>query len=157
MKYKKLIQRLLNLKYCEDKEDRHPENNVLEHSIQAFNIAKKETEYGSILPITALFHDIGKSIETLGHDKHSVDILKSFGYYNDDVFWLIKNHIRVIWFLNGEMSKLSKIKELMYDRIMFANLCHLKRIDNCARVKNKISKIDANEVNNILEITNYNR
>lgn len=153
MKYQKLIQRLLSLKYIKDNINRHPEDNVLEHSTQSFNIAKKESNDIN-LHIAALFHDIGKGIEILGHDKHSINILKSFGYYNPKVYWLIENHIRIIYFLNGEMNKLSKIKELMQDTYLFTNLCHLRRIDYSARIPNKNSELNINEINDILIRTN---
>lgn len=152
MKYKKLLDRLNQLLFYQDKKIRHPEENILEHSKQAFILAKKESNNIN-LHIAALFHDIGKQIETYGHEEHSIEILECFGYYNKEVFYLIKNHIRVVSFLNGEMNALSKVQDMLNHKY-FKNLIHLRRIDYKARNPNKVSKIDINEINTLLEITN---
>lgn len=157
MKYKKLIQRFLSLRFIQDRKDHHPEANVLEHSLQAYHLAKKES-FSSYLWAAALLHDVGKSICTLGHDELSIDIIESFGYNNPDVFWLIRNHIRIISFLDGNMKKRSKVDELLFHPL-FKTLIHLRRIDTSARNPNKLTKVDDDliyEINDLLEMTNGN-
>ncbi len=153
MKYKALIDRLYALRFHKDRQDHHPERNVLEHSLQALRIAQKEAPDNRELQVATLFHDIGKSIETLGHDKLSVDILKSFGYYSPKVHWLIENHIRIIWWLDGSMVKQKKVQELLNNK-WFKNLVHLRRIDFSARVPNKTTIVDKQEIQILLEETN---
>jgi len=152
MDYTRLIQAIERLKFHKDRVDHHPEGNVLEHSLQAFWIAHKESSDRE-LHAAALRHDIGKQICILEHDKLSLDILESFGYYNEKVLWLIKNHIRVIWFIDGTMKKKKKLQELLENK-WFKDLVHLRRIDNSARKANKKSKLDKAMINNLLEVTN---
>lgn len=154
MKYKKLIQCLECLKCYKDRTDHHPERNVLEHSLQAYYLSKKESTDKTLIT-AALFHDIGKQISTLEHHKFSIDILESFGYKNEKVLWLINNHIRIIYWLNGQMKRYSKSKEL-FDNKYFLDLVHLRRIDYSARNKNKVTKLTEDlkiEINNLLEET----
>lgn len=157
MNYFKLIQRLYALKYFKDKLKHHPEANVLEHSLQTYYIAKRESD-DKELWVAALFHDIYKQIETLGHDKGGVEMLGSFGYNNPKVLWLIKNHVRIISFMDGSMKRLKKSKDFIAHP-WFLTLVHLRRCDYMGRNKNKESKITSDlalEINNLLEITNEN-
>lgn len=152
MRWQKLIDRIHTLRYITDRKDHHPEENVLIHSLQALNIAKKESK-DIDLQAAALLHDIGKNIETLSHEKHSIDILKSFGYMNEKVLWLIENHIRILWFLDGSMQRHSKVQELLNHK-WFVDLIHLRRIDYAARKPNKIIDLNPEEINLLLEVTN---
>lgn len=155
MKYKHLIQNFNNLRFYKDRIDHHPEANVLEHSLQTYLLAKKES-YDKELWIAALFHDIGKQIDTLSHHKYSLDILESFGYYNEKVFWLIDNHIRIISWLNRDMKRFKKSQDLLHHK-WFLDLVHLRRLDYGGRNPNVSIRFTEEmkiEINNLLEETN---
>lgn len=142
MKYSKLLQNFENLKYLTDQSKYHPESDVLNHSLQTFTLARKESD-SKELWLAAAFHDIGKQVDTLGHDQYSIDILKSFGYYNQQVFWLIENHIRVISWLDRSMKRFKKSQELLHNP-WFLNLVHLRRLDTGGRNPNISMKLTKN-------------
>jgi exopolyphosphatase/pppGpp-phosphohydrolase len=152
MQYKRLIDLLKTLQFKEDSHESHPEENVLCHSAQSFIRAKKES-CDKELQVASLFHDIGKVIENRGHEKFSVDILQSFGYNNDKVLWLIKNHMRIRFFLNGMLKKKKKLKKLLENKWV-SELIHLRRIDGLSRVIGIVPIIDIQEVNHLLGETN---
>lgn len=148
MEYLKLIQRLGSLRYAVDKKYRHPEANVLEHSLQTFNTATRESN-DKELQVAALFHDIGKGVESLGHDKLSVEILQSFGIHNEKILWLIGQHIRVKSLLDSSMKKTKKAEELINNK-WFLDLIRLHRYDLLGRNPNKTSWFRPEEINQLL-------
>ncbi len=152
MKYKKLIQKLHNLKFIKDDEKYHSEESVLHHSLQAYRIARRESDHLELW-VAALFHDIGKSIERKGHEKISLDILESFGYYNSEVFWLIKNHMRIRGFLSGELKRWGKVQELILNESL-PHLVHLRRCDAIGRKVGRSIEFDRGYINDLLEETN---
>ena len=155
MKYEKLIEQLINLRFVTDKHESHPEESTFHHVVQAYNIAKRESN-DQDLHVAALFHDIGKLIDTFGHENFSLDILEAFGYYNEKVYWLIKNHMRIRWMLSGKLNKHGKIQKLLTSTWL-PELVHLRRLDGISRVVGKRTEINMNEVNDLLiETGEYN-
>jgi putative nucleotidyltransferase with HDIG domain len=146
---------LHNLRDIKDDVKYHPEESVLHHSLQAFVRARKESN-DKELWVASLFHDIGKSIDNHSHEKYSLDILESFGYYNEKVYDLIKNHMRIRWFLSGKIKKWGKVQKIMSNPFL-KELIHLRRIDAMSRKPGfdaYISSELAIEINNLLEETN---
>ena len=80
----------------------HPEGNVLNHSLQTFNAALKESnDYSCVL--AALLHDVGKFENPLGHDNLACEWLADC--VPRKTLWLIKNHMRIRYLLNGKMRR----------------------------------------------------
>lgn len=151
MKYKRLIDVLFGLQFTVDTHVSHPEETTLHHVVQSFVRAKKESD-DKELWVAALFHDIGKQIETHGHEQLGVDILESFGYKNEKVLWLISRHMRIRWLFNGRLVKRGKIQDMLSNKWL-PELVHLRRLDALGReIRFKIN-LDYEEINQLLEET----
>lgn len=85
----------------------HPEGDVLTHTMQVCNLACRETDDVE-LRLAALLHDVGKQIEGHGHEKHSVDLVRDV--VSEKTLWLIENHMRFWYWIDGRMKKLSKVR-----------------------------------------------
>jgi len=120
----------------------HPEGYVLNHSLQAFYKAYKETFDRSLL-IAALFHDIGKFEDSHGHAEIGANWLCQI--FSLKTIWLINNHMRIFTFLDGSMVKKSKALEL-YNHEWFPELVLLSRFDKLARNPNVQKRYDVNDL-----------
>ena len=105
-----LQKRVYNLKNFGQRADKHPEGNVLKHTITVVNRSIKEDDID--IAIAAMFHDIGKDetagihpkkghITHFGHEKVSAGLVKkyrkwieSIGGNADAVHFIVKNHMR---------------------------------------------------------------
>jgi putative nucleotidyltransferase with HDIG domain len=146
---------VLKDKNIKDREDRHPEIGVFNHSLQVFYLLSKRT--GDLDLLTAgLFHDIGKTFNTLQHDKIGAKLL--YEYYPEKVIWLVKNHIRIIHYLNGEMRK---GKRQVFERHNYFGLLKvLRECDIEGRKPDFHIEYDKEEIVSILEkaiINRYNK
>lgn len=153
MKYYNLIKRLESLRFVCDSHESHPEESALHHVVQSYQMARRESDDPDFWT-AALFHDIGKTIETHGHEQLSVDILVSFGYNNEKVLWLIANHMRMRWFLNGRIKKLGKIRGLLTSP-WISELIHLRRVDGLGRRVGTSPSLKYEEIDNLLRSTEY--
>jgi exopolyphosphatase/pppGpp-phosphohydrolase len=133
-----LFAALEKCKGLEQREDHHPEKDVLEHCLQTFHVACRESVDIDLI-LAALLHDVGKAVESYGHEDYSVDILSA--HLTPKALWLIKNHMRVWTYLDGSMRKLSKVKELS-GHPWFADLVCLARFDKMGRNPNKTTVYD---------------
>jgi putative nucleotidyltransferase with HDIG domain len=148
----KIIDYLLSLENKKDPPENHPEDNLLSHLTQAFQIAKKEST-DQELWVAALLHDIGKAIQNPDHPEVGVQLLKEHGYINDKVLSLVNNHMRIRWFLSGRMKKQGKIEKILND-VYLVELIHLRRIDKTSRIPNVPISLDTDEVMHLLTKTN---
>lgn len=108
---------------------RHPEGNAYSHSLQVYNIAVRET-VSPVLRVAAMLHDVGKVQGVLNHDSVGGKMLGRRVVY--DVRWLVENHMRVYWFLEGKMTRLGKVQDMVYHRL-FSQLVWLRRFDVMGR------------------------
>jgi predicted HD phosphohydrolase len=138
--FKPLLDILQRCQGVHQEEKYHPEKDVLEHCLQTFNCAYKETDDIDLI-LAALFHDVGKIVENNGHEDYSVDMLCN--YLTPKAIWLIKNHMRIRLYLKGTMKKHSKVKELV-EHPWFIELIQLSRFDKMGRNPNKQTKFDRN-------------
>lgn len=125
----------------EQKPEHHPEGDVFVHSVQVLQHALRESDDPHLI-FAGMLHDVGKCKGTLGHEEYSCEMLR--GKISEKTEWLILNHIRIKWFLNGEMRKLGKVKYL-YTHPWFADLILLNRWDNAGRNPNKKIEYDRNK------------
>ena len=122
-----LKKRVYNLKNYDQRRDKHPEGNVLKHTIAVTNRALKTGDIDFAL--AALFHDIGKD-ETAGiHPKHgyithwghehvSAKLVKKYGKWIKsmggnvlDIYWIVKQHMRMKVFDKMRWEKQEKMKK----------------------------------------------
>lgn len=111
----------------------HPEGDVFVHSLQTMQWAFRET-FDTDLILAAMLHDVGKVAGSLGHDNYAVEFLDC--HCSTKTLWLIKNHMRIWYFILGEMHKLKKIRDLI-EHPWFPELIHLARFDKMARNPNR--------------------
>jgi len=107
----------------------HPEGSVFNHSLQTLYCAFRET-YDTDLILAAMLHDVGKIGRSKGHEKIAIEMLDC--HCSPKTLWLIENHMKIWYFVLGEMHKLSKVKELI-DHPWFTELVHLARFDKMGR------------------------
>ena len=121
-----LQKRVYNLKNFGQRVDKHPEGNVLKHTITVVNRSIKEDDID--IAIAAMFHDIGKDetagihpkkghITHFGHEKVSAglvkkyrDWIKSVGGNPANVYYIVKNHMRFKQLDNMRIQKVMKLK-----------------------------------------------
>jgi len=137
--------------YIEQMSNHHPEGNVLVHSLQVFGYAVRETNDVD-LALGALVHDVGKIKESKGHESIGCELLKSF--VSVKILFLIKNHMRIWFYLKGEMKKLSRCIWLanhpwMNELIQLARWDHKGRNPNMKIIYDKKKIVD--QLNNVAE------
>jgi len=116
----------------------HPEIDLLNHSLQTFNYAIRETNDIDVL-LAALLHDVGKINIRLGHESESIKMLE--GLISHKTAWLIENHMRIWSYTLGQMMRLKKCKELI-EHPWFTELVQLARFDKLGRRSSYFPKYD---------------
>jgi hypothetical protein len=71
----------------------HPEGDALFHSLQAFDVARRMTRDPQFW-VAALFHDVGKAVDSATHDEIGADLLD--GLVPDRVVWLVSHHLDLL-------------------------------------------------------------
>ncbi|MFA7507184.1 MAG: HD domain-containing protein [Bacilli bacterium] len=123
------------LEKCESVEqnlNHHPEGNVLNHSLQVFKHAIRESNDFELV-LAALLHDVGKQVSNYGHDEIGSEMIKE--YVSEKVYWLVKEHMRFWYFIDGEMKKFKKVQNLVNSEY-FKDLVLLARWDKMGRNPN---------------------
>jgi len=122
-----LKKRVYNLKNYDQRRDAHPEGNVLKHTIAVTNRALKTGDIDFAL--AALFHDIGKDetagihpkkghITHYGHEHVSAKLvkkydkwIKSMGGNTLDIYYIVKQHMRMKVFDQMKWVKQKKLQQ----------------------------------------------
>ncbi len=84
---------LRDLEFIEEFSHYHPEENVLVHSLQVFELAYKASKDPELWA-TALFHDVGKSIDYKDHANCGADLLQNL--LSPRIVWLIRHHLDLL-------------------------------------------------------------
>ena len=73
----------------------HPEGDALYHSLQVFDIARRDTDDPELWA-AALFHDVGKACpdDEATHDEVGADLLE--GLVPERVVWLVRHHLDLL-------------------------------------------------------------
>jgi hypothetical protein len=71
----------------------HPEGDALYHSLQAFDLARRESD-DRALWAAALFHDVGKALSSRDHAEVGADLLD--GLLAPRVVWLVRHHLDLL-------------------------------------------------------------
>ena len=121
-----LQKRVYNLKNFGQRVDKHPEGNVLKHTIVVVNRSIKEDDID--IAIAAMFHDIGKDetagihpkkghITHFGHEKVSAGLVKKYkkwiesvGGNTANVYYIVRNHMKYKQLSVMRPKKVDKVK-----------------------------------------------
>ena len=121
-----LQKRVYNLKNFGQRVDKHPEGNVLKHTIMVVNRSIKDDDID--IAIAAMLHDIGKDetagihpkkghITHFGHEKVSASLVKKYKKFIEDVggnaanvFYIVKNHMKYKQLSVMTPKKVNKVK-----------------------------------------------
>ena len=136
---KTLIDLLEYTKGVEQDPKHHPEGDVFVHSLQTLQIAFRETNDVDLI-LAAMLHDIGKRIDKKEHDKWGTKMLTDL--VSVKTLFLVENHMRIKYYTDGRMKKLSKC-QLLINHPWFLELIQLMRFDLLGRNPNK--KMDYNK------------
>jgi len=126
----------------EQKIEHHPEVDVFDHSIQTMNWAFKETDDTDLI-LAAMLHDVGKALNTLGHDQIGADWLEDF--VSTKTIWLIRQHLRVWYLMTGKMKRKAKVRELI-EHPWLPELVLLARWDKLGRNPNYVIKYNKEDI-----------
>ena len=66
------------LEHVRENIERHPEGDVLYHSLQVFDLARQELPYDEEFLLAALLHDVGKGLDRREHIEAAVAALDGF-------------------------------------------------------------------------------
>lgn len=116
----------------------HPEANVLVHLLQVTEIALRESEDLDLI-LAAMLHDIGKYKNSIDHVEIAAEMLQ--GHITKKTEFLINNHMRIHYLLDGEMRKLGKIYKLVHSPWL-SELVLLARWDKLGRRRDYCPKFD---------------
>ena len=118
--------RVNNLRNSAQRLDKHPEGNVLKHTITVVNRSISDDDID--IALAAMFHDIGKDetegihpkkghITHFGHEKVSAQLVKDYKDFIEsvggnvaNVFYIVKNHMRYKQLSNMRPEKQQKLK-----------------------------------------------
>jgi hypothetical protein len=89
-KYHFFLSLLLPLDRVRQDQVRHPEGDVLYHSLQVFELAREQRPWDEDFLLAALLHDVGKGIDPQDHITAGLVVLD--GHISDRTKWLIENH-----------------------------------------------------------------
>ena len=129
-------------KGVEQSEKHHPEGDVFNHSLQVLYHAFRET-IDTDLILAAMMHDVGKVENSLGHEKIAVE--KLTGFLSVKSLWLIEHHMKIWYYILGDMRKLSKVKELS-EHPWLPELIQLARFDKLGRNPNRKIAYNRNDI-----------
>jgi HD domain-containing protein len=93
---------LLPLAKIEQNHKRHPEGDVLYHSLQVYSLASEELPYDEELRLAALLHDVGKGIDP--YNSISAGLRSLGDSISERTAWLIENHSLARGFLDGRIG-----------------------------------------------------
>ena len=104
-----LLPALLNLEGVEQSPQYHPEGDALYHSLQVFELAYNETNDPELWE-AALFHDLGKAIDSPCHELVGAEMLA--GLLPSRVIWLVEHHLDLLKHSARTRKKLSGSQQL---------------------------------------------
>jgi hypothetical protein len=117
---------LLPLAKIEQDHKRHPEGDVLYHSLQVFSLASAELSYDEEFRLAALLHDVGKGIDPYDHIAAGLRALGDS--ISERTAWLIANHSLARGFLDGRIGVRARRRLQQsenYDELILLAKCDL--------------------------------
>jgi hypothetical protein len=97
---------LLPLENIKEDAKKHPEGDVLYHSLQVFELARESLPYDEEFLLAALLHDVGKAIDSRNHVAAGLEALD--GHITPRTAWLIEHHTEAISLRIGTLGARSR-------------------------------------------------
>lgn len=118
-----LLELLLALDGVRQSPRYHPEGDALYHSLQVFDLARRETDDRGLWA-AALLHDVGKAVGSAEHDATGADMLD--GLVSPRVVWLVRHHLDLL-------ERPAHTKRRLRGTRALADLVRLRRWDTGGR------------------------
>jgi hypothetical protein len=93
---------LLPLEGVMQSPDEHPEGDVLYHSLQVFELARRRLPYDEEFLLAALLHDVGKAIDRRNHIAAGLEALADA--ISPRTAWLIEHHVEALSLGDGTLG-----------------------------------------------------
>lgn len=107
----------------------HPEGDVLYHSLQVFELAKRQLPYDEEFLLAALLHDVGKGIDPYNHVQAGLTALGED--ITERTHWLIAYHMEAGQILDGSLG--ARAKQRLKQSESYEELMLLARCDRDGR------------------------
>ncbi len=107
----------------------HPEGDALYHSLQVFELARRERPYDEEFIVAALLHDVGKAIDPHDHVFAALEALD--GLITDRTFFLIEHHMDAFAYKDGTLGK--RARRRLEESEYFEDLMLLRELDSAGR------------------------
>lgn len=107
----------------------HPEGDALYHSLQVFELARRERPYDEEFLLAALLHDIGKAIDPHDHVAAGLEALDDS--ITDRTAFLIEHHMEAHAFADGTLGHRAKLR--LREAEGFEDLLLLQELDQAGR------------------------
>jgi predicted nucleotidyltransferase len=117
----------------------HPEGDALYHSLQVFELARRERPYDEEFLLAALLHDVGKAIDPADHVGAALEALE--GSIPDRTAWLIEHHMEAQAYRAGTLGNRARAR--LQQSKDFDDLMLLRECDRLGRVPGaEVSELD---------------
>lgn len=121
---------LLPLENIQGNPQYHPEGDMLYHSLQVMELAKKGHGYDLEFLQAALLHDVGKAIDPVHHAEAGADALE--GFVSDRVLFLVQYHSAALSYNNGNLGH--RVLVFIKNHECFDDLMELRELDDQGRL-----------------------
>ncbi|MEZ6139368.1 MAG: HD domain-containing protein [Zavarzinella sp.] len=125
--FQMLLQSLENVK---QNPKYHPEGDVLYHSQQVFELARRERPWDEEFLLAALLHDVGKGIDPGDHVNAGLEALD--GLITERTAWLIAHHMDALAIKDGSLG--IKARKRLEEHDDFEDLMLLRECDTNGRI-----------------------
>jgi predicted nucleotidyltransferase len=122
---------LLPLENVKENPQYHAEGDALYHSLQVFELARRELPYDEEFLLAALLHDVGKAIDPADHVAAGLEALA--GYITPRIAWLIEHHMEGQHLLDGSLG--ARARRRLEASENYEELKLLVRCDRAGRVR----------------------
>lgn len=124
-----LIDILSDLEFIQEPSPYHPEENVLVHSLQVFELAYHDSTDPELWA-AALLHDAGKAVDLPQHAEIGANLLKNV--LSPRIVWLVRHHLDLL-------TQPKKTRRLLQNTPQLADLERLRRWDLQGRTPDKVA------------------
>ena len=114
--------------------EKHPEGDVLYHSLQVFVLARDRLPYDEDFLLAALLHDVGKAIDPRDHVTAGLAALD--GFISPRTAWLIEHHSEANQLRRGTLGL--RARKRLEANESFEELMHLSDCDREGRQRGMV-------------------